>query len=204
VTYFAARVHHFSRPRSIEVSHPASSSSSWSVAPRTPALTVANAGGYVGSRAVVIKDITAYFLADSVCNCPESSTTRTGLAGIMDSVSPMGDDANFITQGATMPRVDGPVLNTGIYSIRNIFNGKRYVGQASGKRGFKARWSEHKLALRRGTHDSPHLQAAYDQDGLEAFEFIIEERCRRVPEVCDKLEQFYMDNVCLLRSAERL
>jgi len=31
-------------------------------------------------------------------------------------------------------------MKTGVYQIRNLVNGKRYIGSAAGKGGFQARW----------------------------------------------------------------
>jgi group I intron endonuclease len=59
-------------------------------------------------------------------------------------------------------------MNTGIYAIRNITNGKVYVGSAG---DIKTRWNVHRCLLRKGTHHSPHLQAAWNKHGAEAFHF---------------------------------
>jgi group I intron endonuclease len=59
-------------------------------------------------------------------------------------------------------------VNTGVYEIVNLVNGKRYVGSAA---NFKTRWSVHRHGLKRGKHHSPHLQAAWNKYGAQAFEF---------------------------------
>lgn len=59
-------------------------------------------------------------------------------------------------------------MNTGIYEIKNLANGKRYVGSAV---NFKRRWYMHRYHLRRGDHWSSHLQATWDKYGEDQFEF---------------------------------
>lgn len=62
----------------------------------------------------------------------------------------------------------------GIYQITNTQNKKKYIGSAV---SILARWHQHKLALRRGTHCNAHLQAAWLKYGEEAFTFEIVEVC---------------------------
>lgn len=57
---------------------------------------------------------------------------------------------------------------TGIYEIRNIINGKRYVGSAV---NFGNRWRVHAQSLIRGDHHSPALQRAWRMYGPGAFHF---------------------------------
>lgn len=57
---------------------------------------------------------------------------------------------------------------SGVYEIRNIANDKVYIGSA---KRFNFRWNTHRSFLRKGTHHSPHLQAAWDKYGEKAFEF---------------------------------
>jgi group I intron endonuclease len=58
----------------------------------------------------------------------------------------------------------------GIYAIVNKENGRRYIGQTG---RFIARWTKHKLLLRRGEHPTKALQADWNLYGSDAFEFII-------------------------------
>lgn len=60
-------------------------------------------------------------------------------------------------------------MNTGIYAIVNLANGKRYIGSA-----VKLSWRErkHRLHLSRGTHHSLHLQRAWDKYGAQSFRFM--------------------------------
>lgn len=62
----------------------------------------------------------------------------------------------------------------GIYSITNILNGKRYIGQTY---NFKYRWMRHRSCLKHGTEHNAHLQAAWSKYGADNFKFEIIERC---------------------------
>ena len=62
---------------------------------------------------------------------------------------------------------------SGIYYIKNIVNGKLYVGQSI---NVHARLSRHKTDLRVG-RDSKHLQRAYDKYGEDHFEFALFMEC---------------------------
>lgn len=58
--------------------------------------------------------------------------------------------------------------NTGIYEIRNLVNGKRYIGSAV---RFCNRWRVHAQSLVRGDHHSMALQRAWNLYGPSAFQF---------------------------------
>ncbi len=60
---------------------------------------------------------------------------------------------------------------TGVYVIKNLCDGKVYVGSTS--QGFRKRWHEHRRHLRKGTHGSAHLQHAWNRDGEASFEFAV-------------------------------
>lgn len=62
----------------------------------------------------------------------------------------------------------------GIYKIKNMLNGKIYIGQS---KNIHKRWSQHKRLLDHGTHHSYKLQNAWNKYGSESFEFEIIERC---------------------------
>lgn len=87
---------------------------------------------------------------------------------------------------------------TGIYAIRNLANGKCYVGSSSDH--IPKRWKLHKLMLEENRHHSTILQRAWNKYGENSFEFEIVERCS--PEECINREQYYLDmlvpkyNIC--------
>lgn len=66
--------------------------------------------------------------------------------------------------------------NTGIYEIRNVVNGKKYVGSSV---DFRARWGKHQRELNRGAHHSRHLQQSWDKHGPECFIFRVILTCSR-------------------------
>jgi len=59
-------------------------------------------------------------------------------------------------------------LNTGIYQITNLQNGKAYIGSAV---SFRKRWKEHLRQLTNGSHHSTVMQRAWNKYGEAAFEF---------------------------------
>ena len=59
-------------------------------------------------------------------------------------------------------------MSRGVYQIRNTQNGKRYVGSAM---NLTKRWSNHVARLRKGRHNNPHLQAAWNKHGEDVFIF---------------------------------
>lgn len=63
-------------------------------------------------------------------------------------------------------------MTVGIYKIRNIANGKCYVGSAI---NIEKRWGEHRCSLGLGNHHSIKLQRAWEKHGASSFEFLIAE-----------------------------
>lgn len=59
-------------------------------------------------------------------------------------------------------------FDCGVYLIRNMVNGKCYIGSAV---KFTKRWRDHCRQLAVGKHNNPKLQAAWDKYGSDAFEF---------------------------------
>lgn len=63
---------------------------------------------------------------------------------------------------------NGHSRKSGIYQIRNLINGKVYIGSA---KRFKSRFAHHLNSLSKGTHHNKHLQGAFNRDGSGAFIF---------------------------------
>jgi group I intron endonuclease len=82
-------------------------------------------------------------------------------------------------------------LVTGAYCIRNLSNGKVYVGGAY--KSFDHRCGLHLRDLRRGKHHNRHLQAAWNKYGESSFVFEILERCS--PELVEMVEQWWIDSL---------
>lgn len=80
------------------------------------------------------------------------------------------------------------LVNSGIYRIYNIANGKFYIGSAV---NFASRWHLHLYNLDKGTHRNRHLQSAWNSYGKECFIFEILERVSR--ENLLAVEQAYLD-----------
>ena len=77
---------------------------------------------------------------------------------------------------------------SGIYLIENAAGGKRYVGSAI---NMGARFNEHKKLLRRGSHHSAHLQAAWNKYGEDVFRFEALEEWE--PEFLVGMEQWWIN-----------
>lgn len=78
---------------------------------------------------------------------------------------------------------------SGVYSISNGRNGKRYIGSTV---NFTSRWKAHRLNLKAGKHHSIHLQRAWDQDGESSFAFEVLETCPPSDLACR--EQYWIDH----------
>ena len=57
-----------------------------------------------------------------------------------------------------------------IYQIRNVVNGKIYIGSAVDSR---VRFEKHRRHLRKGSHHCAHLQASWNKHGEDVFKFEI-------------------------------
>lgn len=68
-----------------------------------------------------------------------------------------------------------PHLNTGIYQITNINNGRCYVGSAV---NVSKRWREHLRQLEQGVHHSKFMQRCWNKHGGECFVFRVIVACR--------------------------
>jgi len=65
---------------------------------------------------------------------------------------------------------------TGVYSITNTVNGKRYIGSSA---DVHKRWQNHLWQLNHGIHSSPHLQNSWKKWGDSAFHFEVLLECDR-------------------------
>lgn len=65
-------------------------------------------------------------------------------------------------------------MDIGIYKITNMHSGKVYVGQSI---HLSRRWRTHLVCLRRGDHNNPYLQRAFNKHGVGAFKYEILEHC---------------------------
>lgn len=85
---------------------------------------------------------------------------------------------------------------TGVYVIRHIASGKRYVGSSC--RSIHKRFREHKCLLRKNIHHSPRLQNAWRKYGESEFVFEVCEIAS--PDHCLSVEQVMID---FYRSSEQ-
>jgi phenylalanyl-tRNA synthetase alpha chain len=76
---------------------------------------------------------------------------------------------------------------SGVYSITNIKNKKRYIGSAV---NIERRWMQHRSELRGGYHRSRYLQRAWKKYGEDAFRFEILATCD--PDDLIAQEQFFI------------
>ncbi len=66
------------------------------------------------------------------------------------------------------------MINSGIYLIHNLFNGRVYIGSTM---NLNKRWKSHLSVLERRCHKNQHLQRAWDKYGEREFEFKVLVRC---------------------------
>lgn len=78
---------------------------------------------------------------------------------------------------------------SGIYQIKNLINGKIYIGSS---RYIKSRLSSHKRDLIRNEHDNTYLQYSWNKYGENAFEFSRLEIVADLDQL-EKREQFWID-----------
>ncbi len=80
---------------------------------------------------------------------------------------------------------------SGIYIVKNIINGKRYVGSAI---NIQKRFCEHQHDLIHNNHDNDYLQKAWNKYGKDNFEFSILEKIKN-PSLLIEREQHYLDSL---------
>ena len=85
-------------------------------------------------------------------------------------------------------------MHTGTYQIVCKTTGNKYIGSTHYHRGFEYRWMQHKYKLREGTHQSVHLQRAWNKYGEDDFLFLVLDYAEGRHE-CLRLEQMYFDTV---------
>lgn len=79
-------------------------------------------------------------------------------------------------------------MTSGVYIIRNLINGKVYVGSSF---KIEKRWRKHIFDLRHRVHSNSHLQRSFDKHGEESFSFDVLEETTRPRE----REQHWIDHV---------
>ena len=87
-------------------------------------------------------------------------------------------------------------MSIGIYQIRNLLNGKIYIGQSM---DIEKRWSTHRAELKHNYHHNIHLQSAWNKYGEESFEFSIIEECNM-----DQLDQREIYWISIFNSYENV
>lgn len=81
-------------------------------------------------------------------------------------------------------------LNTGIYQITNVKNGRTYVGSAV---NVSKRWREHLRQLEEGKHHSRFMQRCWNKHGGECFVFRVLVACQK--EHLIMYEQLAIDSI---------
>jgi hypothetical protein len=84
-------------------------------------------------------------------------------------------------------------MRAGVYSITHLPTGREYIGSAT---YVASRWAHHRHRLRNGKHHVAAMQAAWDADGEDAFEWKRLLVCRE-----EDLRRVEMDLIKALRPA---
>jgi len=90
-------------------------------------------------------------------------------------------------------------MKSGIYIIRNLVNGKIYIGSAV---NLERRLSFHLWSLRKGCHINIHLQRAWDKDGESVFSFQVYLTCEKKDLIF--YEQLTMDALTIRNGRENI
>lgn len=83
---------------------------------------------------------------------------------------------------------------SGIYQIRNLVNGKIYVGSSI---NLRKRMKDHFRDLRNNRHANQHLQKAYNKYGLDKFIFEVLEYVEK--DMLLEREQYYIDTLNVVK-----
>lgn len=94
----------------------------------------------------------------------------------------------WVVQMARQPR--SKPTEIGIYQIKNLINGKLYIGSA---KDFHIRTLKHLNFLKHNKHHCKHLQAAWNKYGENNFKFELIERCEK--EMLINREQYWIDKL---------
>ena len=86
-----------------------------------------------------------------------------------------------------------------IYEIRNIINGKRYIGCS---KDVTVRFIKHKSRLKNNKHKNSYLQNAYNKYGESNFEYNILFKVKSEAEMYDKEKKLISENDDLYNLAE--
>jgi group I intron endonuclease len=86
---------------------------------------------------------------------------------------------------------DNLLSNIGVYQIRNLVDGKRYIGSTF--KSFKSRLRRHRTELRKNFHNNKFLQNAWNKHGESNFVFEILYVCNSKDAV-RKLEQSLLNS----------
>jgi group I intron endonuclease len=81
-------------------------------------------------------------------------------------------------------------MQSGIYAILNLVNGKCYIGSA---KNFRKRWYSHHRNLNKNEHENSYLQKAWNKYKQLNFIFVILEFCEF--KILIEREQFYIDTL---------
>lgn len=78
-----------------------------------------------------------------------------------------------------------------IYKIRNVVNGKFYIGSTTNTR---ERFRNHRKLLRKNKHHAPHLQASWNKYGEDCFKFEVQEVLEDAAKLWDAEERWLAEH----------
>lgn len=82
------------------------------------------------------------------------------------------------------------MMKSGVYAIRNLANGKIYIGSTS---NLKQRWAVHRCKLKYNRHGNRYLQKDWNEYGETSFEFIALEKVE-IDSLVER-EQWHLDHL---------